>query len=88
MAAKKPLVFQDSAHPTYRIWLSKLIRFSPGRFCEGDSLPDSESYPPTRRPLLVQGLDAASEIDGAVGPITVALAYHQRTKHHLDRYAR
>jgi SagB-type dehydrogenase family enzyme len=51
-------------------------------------LPDSESYPPTRRPLPEKGLDTASEIDGAVGSIAVALSYHQRTKHHLDRYAR
>jgi hypothetical protein len=35
-----------------------------------------------------RGDDAVSETNGGADPISIALSYHQQTKHHLDRYAR
>jgi len=51
-------------------------------------LPNPERLPLTSSSLQRCDCDAVSETSGAVDPIFVALSYHQRTKHHRDRYAR
>jgi SagB-type dehydrogenase family enzyme len=38
--------------------------------------------------LPQRGHDTGSESGSAADPISIALSYHQRTKHHLNRYAR
>lgn len=45
-----------------------------------EPLPSGSRYIPLRE-------YSALEVDSTVEPISVALAYHQRTKHHLDRFA-
>jgi len=51
-------------------------------------LANPERLPPTSSSLPRHGHDAVSETSGAADPISIALSYHQQTKHHLDRYAR
>ena len=51
-------------------------------------MSDPERFPLTSRPLPRLHHDAVPETKDAGDPITIALSYHQQTKHHLDRYAR
>src|SRR6516162_4634296 len=56
-----------------------------GRFLGGRNLSDPEHHP-TPTPLPIH-TDFVAEL-GGVDPVSVALSYHQESKHHLDRYAR
>src|SRR5437867_6592717 len=60
----------------------------PGPFYKAALLPDPEPCPPTSLPLRRRGQDTAPETGRLADPIPITLSYHQRTKHHLDRYAR
>ena len=56
--------------------------------CENVHLPTPERLPSTSSSLPQRGHDAISETSAAADPISIALSYHQQTKHHLNRYAR
>jgi SagB-type dehydrogenase family enzyme len=55
------------------------------QICEGAVLPDPNSPFPV---LPMRAQESASDPEGAADAITTALLYHQRSKHHFDRYAR
>ncbi len=60
---------------------------SPASYRKEARLPDSEPVPRPSLPLAGADHDVPAA-DGGADPVLVALAYHERTKHHLDRYAR
>ena len=51
-------------------------------------MADPEAIPPTTHPMPRRHDGAVPEPGASVDPISIALTYHQQTKHHLDRYAR
>ena len=51
-------------------------------------MADPVAIPPTTHPMPRRHHGAVPEPGTAVDPISIALTYHQQTKHHLDRYAR
>jgi SagB-type dehydrogenase family enzyme len=50
-------------------------------------LPEPESLPAGSRSLPLNDRSAVSEVGGDRESIAIALAYHLRTKHHLDHFA-
>lgn len=55
---------------------------------EDADLPDSESLPAGRRSLPLHDRSAGLAHGDENESIAATLAYHQQTKHHLDRHAR